>query len=166
MPSSFLPILIALAAVVLLGAVVRLIAQWTLERRAWGDSRSRLSRADRREIRRSSRTGGPVGTPRLAEPAIRYQETLLARLTRAKRADDNSQAQAFMRVLLPLVGVIAIILGLLGAGTWHFIAGAVLLGMAALRLTPAERRISAREERRLQRLRAAMNANQPLSPGP
>lgn len=168
MPSYALTFLIAISCGLIAGLVARLVARRRLERRAWGARGPALSRADRREIRRAIHDGRPVGDRALASSAVRYGEEVESSIARAAslRRDPPHRLYVAGRILFPLLGVIALVLGVVDHDASTVVSGIVLLAFTVLYLPVTERRARARMTRRDHRLRDSLDANRILSANP
>jgi hypothetical protein len=164
--SVFLPLLAGSCSL-----VIGLIARWSIifgqERRAYGDGRSALSWADRREIRRAVRAGRPVADPRLAVPAVRYGEEVGATFARlpAWRVHPPRWLYIFGRIFFPLLGTMGLVLGITDHDPVGVVSGIVLLAFTVLYLPVTERWTIARRLQRDRRLQDFIDANRRLLGG-
>jgi hypothetical protein len=163
--STFLPIVIALIVGLIAGLVVRWLILSDQERRAWGDGRADLPRAQRREIRRCVGQGRPVGDQKLAGAAVRFGEALTASSRSGRLWSDNPPrwVTVFGRIFFPVLGSASVALGVTGRDPVTLISGVVLLGFTVLYLPPTLRRIAAGRAERSRRVLASIDANRRLT---
>ncbi|SHN48078.1 hypothetical protein [Cryptosporangium aurantiacum] len=161
---SFTPFLIPVLLGLIVGAVLHFSIRSGQERRAWGDRRSVLSAADRREIRQSLRHGRPVSDRALAVPAIRFGEEVAASNGRARFwISPPRWIWIAGRIFFPTLGALALVIGLVDGDRGTVASGVVLLALTVLYLPVTVRWTVARREANERQLRTSIEANRLLA---
>lgn len=163
--SGFFPLLICLFVGLVLAVVVRLAMLSRQEQRAWGDGRSALSRADRREIRRSVRDGRRVADRRLAMPAVRFGVAVGSSIagTPPWLRKPPRWSVIFGRIFFPVMGMLALVSGIVDRDGTELVSGVVLLFFTILYLPVMLRWTSARRAESERRLQGSIQANRLLA---
>jgi hypothetical protein len=163
--SEFMPLIFGALGGLVGGVIFRWWILSDQERRAWGSGRAELSRAQRREIRRSVSKGRPVGDRALAAAAVRLGEAVaVSTLTWWPWSSTTPQGVViFGRIFFPVLGVASVALGLTDRDPAELFSGVLLLSFTILYLPPTLRRIAARKAERDRRVHASIDANRQLA---